>query len=337
MDFSHILNSWPEARLSELLIKATADDVKSALNREDRSPRDLAVLLSPAASSSLEAMARASNRLTRQHFGRTISLYAPIYLSNVCTSDCVYCGYSIRSGVSGERRTLTESEIHAECRALASHGFQSVLLLTGDAPRVAPVEYLAKAISIAREYFVAVSVEVYALREEDYRELVSSGLEGVTLYMETYHRETYGKVHLVGRKKDFDFRLAAVERAGRAGVRKLGIGALLGLHEWRVDGFWTGLHAKYLQKVCWQSVVSISYPRLLHTPDRKSIFRPPSDREFVQLILAMLLFLPEVGFNLSTREHASLRDRLIPLGITHMSAGSSTRPGGYASCGEETL
>ena len=223
MDFSHILNSWPEARLSELLIKATADDVKSALNREDRSPRDLAVLLSPAASSSLEAMARASNRLTRQHFGRTISLYAPIYLSNVCTSDCVYCGYSIRSGVSGERRTLTESEIHAECRALASHGFQSVLLLTGDAPRVAPVEYLAKAISIAREYFVAVSVEVYALREEDYRELVSSGLEGVTLYMETYHRETYGKVHLVGRKKDFDFRLAAVERAGRAGVRKLGI------------------------------------------------------------------------------------------------------------------
>ena len=282
-------------------------------------------------------MARAANRLTRQHFGRTITLYAPIYLSNVCTCDCTYCGYAIRSGITGERRTLTDAEIHEECRALAAHGFQHVLLLTGEAPRTAPVEYLADAVAIARRYFVSVSVEVYALEQPGYHTLVDRGLEGVTLYMETYHRDTYAKVHVIGKKKDFDYRLHAMERAGRAGVRRLGIGALLGLYDWRIDGFWTALHARYLQKTCWQSAVSLSFPRLLHTPERFPVQSLLSDAEFVQLILAMRLFLPEAGFNLSTRERAHFRDNLIPLGVTHMSAGSSTRPGGYSSLGEQTL
>ncbi len=337
MDFSEVLNSWPETRVRELVLEAQSDDVERALQCDDLSPRDLAALLSPLAASSIEEMARLSNRVTRRHFGRTISLYAPIYLSNVCTSDCVYCGYAVRSGMKGERRTLNESEIHAECRALAAHGFQSVLLLTGDAPKVAPVEYMAEALKIAREYFASVSVEVYALEVAEYQKLADLGLEGVTLYMETYHKETYAKAHLKGRKKDFNYRLMAIERAGLGGVRKLGIGALLGLYDWRIDGFWTALHAKYLQKKCWQSAVSVSFPRLLHTPDRFQLRDLPSDKEFVQLILAMRLFLPEVGFNLSTRERAELRDGLIRLGVTHMSAGSSTRPGGYSSCGEHTL
>ncbi|MGO9121181.1 MAG: 2-iminoacetate synthase ThiH [Desulfomonilaceae bacterium] len=337
MEFSEVIKSWPESRVRELILQAKPDDVKRALQIDDLSPRDLAALLSPVAASSLEEMARLSNRVTRRHFGRTIVLYAPIYLSNVCTSDCIYCGYATRSGMKGERRTLKESEIHAECRALAAHGFQNVLLLTGDAPRVAPVEYMAKAVIIAREYFASVSAEVYALDVEGYQSLADVGLEGVTLYMETYHKDTYAKVHLKGRKKDFDYRLAAIERAGLGGVRRLGIGALLGLYDWRIDGFWTALHAKYLQKKCWQSAVSVSFPRLLHMPNRYQVQGLPSDREFVQLILAMRLFLPEVGFNLSTRERADLRDGLIPLGVTHMSAGSSTRPGGYASCSEQTL
>ena len=337
MDFSNILESWPESRVRDLLAQATPDEVTKALNRGDRSPRDLAALLSPSAVQRLEAMARGANRLTRLNFGRTMALYAPIYLSNVCTSDCTYCGYAIRSGMSGERLTLTEPEIRAECRALAAHGFQNVLLLTGEAPTVAGIDYLARAVEIAREYFAAVSVEVYALGSREYERLVHAGLEGVTLYMETYHRETYAKVHLSGRKRDFGYRLGAIERAGRAGVRRLSIGALLGLYDWRVEGFWTALHAKYLQKSCWQSGVSISFPRLLHTPERYPVQSPLSDRDFVQLIVATRLFLPEVGFNLSTRERSGLRDRLIPLGVTHMSAGSSTRPGGYASCGEQTL
>jgi 2-iminoacetate synthase len=337
LEFSAVLNSWPESRIREQVLQAKPDDVKRALQCDDLLPRDLAALLSPIAASSLEEMAHLSNRVTRQHFGRTIALYAPIYLSNVCTSDCIYCGYAIRSGMKGERRTLKESEIHVECKALAAHGFQSVLLLTGDAPKVAPTEHLAKAVAIAREYFASVSVEVYALDIEGYQRLADVGLEGVTLYMETYHRETYAKVHLRGRKKDFDYRLAAIERAGQAGVRRLGIGALLGLYDWSIDAFRTALHAKYLQKKCWQSAISVSFPRLLHTPNRCPVQGLPSDKEFVQLILAMRLFLPEVGFNLSTRERADLRDGLIPLGVTHMSAGSSTRPGGYSSCGERTL
>jgi 2-iminoacetate synthase len=328
--YSKILNAWPEERLKELMERAGPEDVKRALSREQLFPEDLAALLSPAAVPLLEDMAQAAHRLTRQHFGRTIGLYAPIYLSNICHSDCLYCGYALHSGSQGERRTLTPAEIRGECESLAAHGFQSILLLTGEAPKVAPVSYLAQAVAIAREYFVSVAVEVYALDQEDYRLLVDRGLEGVTLYMETYHRETYAAVHRRGHKRDYVYRLTAVARAGRAGVRRLSIGALLGLYHWWADGFWMGLHARQLQKECWQSAVSISFPRLRHTPERFQVQHLPTDRELVQLMLALRLFLPEVGFNLSTRESAKLRDALIPLGVTMMSAGSSTRPGGYA-------
>ena len=335
--FIKILNSWPESRIRELMAGATDADVTRALGRELLHPEDLAALLSPAAARRLEDMARVAQRLTRWHFGRTIGLYVPIYLSNVCASDCTYCAYSCHSGSEGERRTLTVPEIRKECETLAAHGFQNLLLLTGDHPQAAPVDYIAQAVAIAREFFVAVSVEVYALKEEDYRRLVDKGLEGVTLYMETYHRETYNKVHLKGRKKDFAFRLGAIEAAGRAGVRRLSIGALLGLYDWHLDGFWAALHARYLQKECWQSAVAVSFPRLFNVPARHTIQHPLSDKDLVQLMLALRLFLPEAGFNLSTRERPELRDRLIPLGVTMMSAGSSTRPGGYAQYGGETL
>ncbi len=335
--FTKTLDAWPEARIRELIAGATAGDVTRALGREVLHPEDLAALLSPRAAGRLEEMARLAHRLTRRQFGRTIGLYVPIYLSNVCASDCTYCSYAFHSGREGERRTLTPAEIRTECRTLAGHGFQNVLLLTGDHPQAAPVEYLVSAVGIAREYFASVSVEVYALKEDDYRRLVDRGLEGVTLYIETYHRDTYAQVHLKGRKKDFASRLGAIEAAGKAGVRRLSIGALLGLYDWRVDGFWTALHARYLQKECWRSAVSVSFPRLFNVPARHAIQHPLSDKEFVQLMLALRLFLPEAGFNLSTRERADLRDRLIPLGVTMMSAGSSTRPGGYAHYGAETL
>ncbi len=332
-----VLDSWPEERIRQLIGRATPAAVERALAHDRRSPEDLAALLSPQAGSFLEEMARLALRHTRRHFGRTIGLYVPLYLSNICTADCTYCGYALGSGRQGVRRTLKASEIRAECEVLGGHGFQSILLLSGDAPKTVPLDYLSQAVAIVREYFPSVSVEVYALAEDDYRELVAQGLEGVTLYMETYHRETYRKMHLRGRKRDFAYRLGAIERAGRAGARRLSVGALLGLYDWRVDGFWTALHARYLQKEYWQSAVSVSFPRLLHAPPRHTIQYLLTDRELVQLMLALRLFLPEVGFNLSTRERASLRDRLIPLGVTMMSAGSSTRPGGYSTFGEETL
>ncbi len=200
--FTQTLAAWPEARLRDLIDHAGPADVRRALSREQLFPEDLAALLSPAAVPFLEDMAQAAHHITRQHFGRTIGLYAPIYLSNICHSDCLYCGYALHSGSLGERRTLTMDELRAECAVLAGHGFQSVLLLTGEAPRVAPPAFLAQAVALAREYFVSVAVEVYALDEADYRLLVDRGLEGVTLYMETYHRETYGQVHHRGRKRD---------------------------------------------------------------------------------------------------------------------------------------
>jgi len=333
VDFKSVLDEWPEARLRAMFDRVTTAQVEAALAREDHTIADLAALLSPQARPFLERVAREAQRLTRWHFGRTISLYAPLYFSNLCAADCVYCGFSFRSGIRDKRLTLKPDEIRRECAALAARGFQSILLLTGEAPKVVTVDAITEAVAIAREYFHSVAIEVYSLDTADYERLVALGLEGVTLYMETYDRDVYSQVHLEGQKADYDYRLDAIERAGNAGARRLSIGVLLGLADWRIDVLRLALHAKYLQKTCWQSAVALSFPRLRHTPDRFHVEHPVSDAEFVQLIAAMRLYLPEAGFNLSTREPAGLRDRLIPLGITHMSAGSSTKPGGYTERG----
>jgi len=326
-----VLEAWPPARLEALYGGVGPAEVDAALQAEERTLRDLAALLSPAARPRMEALACEAQRLTRWHFGRTISLYAPIYISNICAADCLYCGFAVGSGSREARLTLTPGEIHQECQALAAEGFQNILLLTGEAPGAVGVAYIAEAVAIARQYFAGVSVEIYALDEADYEQLFRCGLEGVTLYMETYDRRSYAAVHLRGRKADYRYRLDALDRAGKAGVRRLSMGVLLGLHDWRLDVLWLALHARHLQKQCWQSALSISFPRLRHTPQRFTIQHGVSDIDLVQIMLALRLFLPEAGFNLSTREPAVLRDRLIPLGVTSMSAGSSTRPGGYAT------
>jgi 2-iminoacetate synthase len=332
-----LLAEWPRERVDAFIAERTPEDVERALHAEHRDERDLAALLSPHAVPHMEALAHEAQRLTRWYFGRTIGLYVPLYLSNVCGADCTYCGYAVRSGNKERRVTLTESEIRRECELLADLGFQNVLLLTGEAPRAVPVDFLAQGVAIAREYFPSVSFETYSLDEEDYARLCTLGLEGVTIYMETYARDTYERVHLIGDKMDYEYRLGAVERAGRAGARKLNVGVLLGLDHWQTDAFWLGLHARHVQKACWQSAVSVSFPRLQHVPERFDIPAIVTDAELVQMMLAMRLFLPEVGFNVSTRERPALRDSLIPLGCTMMSAGSSTRPGGYGLTGDETL
>lgn len=328
---------WPKSRLDSLVTSATPADVDRALARDERTLADLAALISPQAIPRIEEMAQEAQRLTRWHFGRTVSLYAPIYISNVCAADCAYCWFASHSNKGQKRTTLTPDEIRHECEALAGRGFQSVLLLTGEAPKVVGTDYLAQAVAIAREYFSSVSVEIYALDTEGYRRLVDAGLEGVTLYMETYDRETYARLHTAGVKRDYNYRLDALERAGTAGARRINLGVLLGLYDWRIEALWMGLHARHLQRQCWQSAVAVSFPRLRHAPNRFQPAAPVADRDLVQLIVALRLFLPEAGFALSTREPAWLRDRLIPLGVTMMSAGSSTRPGGYATSGPETL
>ncbi len=327
--FSDILNKWSSDLIQEIYEGINEDKILHALENDSLSIEDLIALLSPKAVPFLEKMAQKANQLTRWHFGRTISLYTPIYLSNLCASDCVYCYFASHSGIREKRVTLTEEQIREECIELSKKGIQTVLLLTGDAPNRVPVEYIEQAVRIAKEYFKSVNVEVYSMDEAHYAQLAHAGTEGVTLYMETYDKDTYDKVHLSGKKKDYLYRLDALERAGRTGIRRLTCGVLLGLSDWRFDVVWLALHAKYLEKTCWQSVISLSFPRLKHTPPRFKVPHLVNLEKLVQIITAMRLFLPYSPFNLSTRESAEVRDHLIPLGITSMSAGSSTRPGGY--------
>lgn len=327
--FLEILQNWHKDRIAELYSQITEADVLAALEKENLSVKDLIALLSSKATPFIEQIAQKAHHLTRQYFGRTISLYAPIYLSNLCVSDCVYCCFATHAGIHEKRVALTDEQIREECIELSSRGIQTVLLLTGDAPKRTGIDYICKAVAIAKEYFKSVSVEVYAMDEPQYVQLANNGTEGVTLYMETYDRDVYDKVHLAGKKKDFKYRLDALEKAGRAGIRRLTCGALLGLSDWHYDIVWLALHAKYLQKVCWQSLVSVSFPRLKHTPQRFNVPHIVNLNELVQIITAMRLFLPRSPFNLSTRETAEIRDNLIPLGITSISAGSSTQPGGY--------
>ena len=329
MSFIQTLNSWSDPHIRDVYDTVTPERVHSALSRERRDVGDLIALLSSSAIPFLEEMAQEAQRLTRKQFGRTIGLYAPIYLSNVCVANCVYCGFSKDADSRKERVTLTAEEIERECEALAAMGYKSVLLLTGEAPAVVPPAYIAQACLIARRWFPSVAVEIYAMDQEEYALLYESGLDGVTLYMETYHRDTYIQMHRHGRKRDYDYRLQAIERAARAGVRRISIGSLLGLYDWRIEAVWLALHARYLERYCWQSALSVSFPRLRHTPSGFQTPYPVSDVELAQMMLALRLFLPEAGFNLSTREPAILRDRLIHLGVTSMSAGSSTKPGGY--------
>ncbi len=337
MSFLEGLAEWPDSRIADLIGRCGPHEVEAAIAKPARGARELAALLSPAARPWLEAMAAAANRLTRRHFGRTVALYAPLYLSNVCAGSCAYCWFSATAGGGLRRVTLGEEQIRSECRALAERGLRQVLLVSGEAPAIVDLPYLERAVTLARSCFPAVSVEVQALEEHEYRRLCAGGVEGVTLYMETYDRATYRQVHLRGGKADFGRRLEAIELAGRAGVRTLIIGALLGLAPWRAEAFRLALHARHLERTCWQSAVGIAFPRLRHVPGGFSIPAPVGDADLVQMILALRLVLPEAGFSISTRERAQLRDSLIPLGVTRMSAGSSTRPGGYATAGEETL
>jgi 2-iminoacetate synthase len=337
MSFLERLAEWPDSRIDDLIGSCGPHDVEAAIAQRERGTRELAALLSPAARPHLEALATEANRLTRRHFGRTVGLYAPLYLSNVCAGTCAYCWFSATAGGEMRRVTLGEQQIRAECEALAARGLRHVLLVSGEAPGIVDLPYLERAVTIARAFFPAVSVEVQALGETEYRSLCAAGIEGVTLYMETYQRESYRQVHLRGGKANFERRLIAMEFAGGAGVRTLTIGALLGLAPWRAEAFRLALHARYLEKTSWRSAVAVAFPRLRHVPGGFAIPAPVEDADLVQMILALRLVLPDAGFAISTRERAQFRDHLIPLGVTRMSAGSSTRPGGYAGGGEETL
>ena len=302
--------------------------MKDIINKDILSPEDFAQLLSPQALPYLEDMAQRAHALTVAHFGKTIQLYTPLYLSDYCENECVYCGFNVTNAF--KRRKLSLEEVEAEARAIAALGFKHILILTGESRNNSPVSYIKDCVLVLKKYFSSISIEVYALDESEYGELVVAGVDGLTIYQETYNRELYYQLHKKGPKKDFEFRLMAPERGARAGVHFINIGALLGLGDWRKEALAVGLHACELQKKYPAVDISVSFPRIR---PNLSGFKPAftvSDQDLVQAITAMRLFLPRCGITISTREDSALRDNLIPLGVTRMSAQSSTAVGGHA-------
>ncbi|WP_346316983.1 2-iminoacetate synthase ThiH [Chitinophaga sp. YIM B06452] len=328
MSFEDIFrrHSWNDA--SAAIYAKTPADVELALSRSRRTPEDFMALVSPAAAPYLEQMAQLSRQLTQKRFGRTMQLYAPVYLSNECQNICTYCGFSYDNPL--RRRTLTGAEMLREITAVRGLGYEHVLLVTGEANQTVGMEFFRKALPLFRQHFAQVSMEVQPMDQEDYEQLIPLGLHSVLVYQETYHEEDYRKHHPKGKKSRFGYRLQTPDRLGRAGIHKIGLGVLIGLEDWRTDSFFTALHLDYLQRTYWQTRYSISFPRLRPFSGGLAPKVDMSDRELVQLICAYRLFSEEVELSLSTRESSHFRDRLVQLGITTMSAGSKTNPGGYA-------
>lgn len=334
MSFLDVINQYdPQQLLAEIEAKSAAD-VERALAVDKLSLEDFKALLAPAAEAYLEPLAAKAHRITRQRFGKTILLYAPIYLSNKCTNGCLYCGFNATNQVS--RRTLTFDEIERDARVLHEQGFRHILLVTGEAPQSVDNDYIAAAAQRIKNLFSSISIEVYPMEIAGYQQMVATGVDGLTIYQETYDRELYAKLHPFGKKRDYDFRLLTPERGGAAGLRRIGIGFLQGLGNFRTEAFFTGLHAGYLAKHYWRSLISISFPRMRPAEGSYTPPNPVSDKNLVQLICSMRLLMHDSGLVMSTRESAILRDNLLPLGITQMSAGSCTAPGGYSDKEEST-
>jgi 2-iminoacetate synthase len=303
----------------------------------DKSPlvRRFEELIAPKSDSALETMAQTSRALTLHNFGCTMRLFAPLYLSNECINNCRYCGFSRDNPIL--RVTLSVDEVMAEAQHLARQGFRQILLVAGEHPKFVSPDYLTGCVRALAADFSSIAVEVGPMETSDYVPIVEAGAEALVIYQETYNRSVYAEMHTAGPKRDFNFRLDCAERGYRAGFRRLGIGVLFGLSRWQEEAIALAAHLEYLFKHCWQAQISVSLPRLRPA---EGGFRPLfsiTDRELTQLVCALRVTFPQIGIVLSTRERALLRDSLVSLGVTMMSAGSHTEPGGYTRQGSEHL
>ncbi|MFD2287943.1 2-iminoacetate synthase ThiH [Pedobacter petrophilus] len=317
--------SWDETKTS--IYAKTTIDVERALASPKRTLEDFKALISPAAAPYLEQMAVMSQQLTQKRFGKVLQMYVPLYLSNECNNICTYCGFSYDNKV--KRKTLSPMEIMQEVAALKEMGYDHVLLVTGEDNLNVHVDYFKKVLELIRPHFAHISMEIQPMDVEDYDQLTPYGLNTVLVYQETYHQEDYKKHHPKGKKSNFKYRVETPDRLGKAGIHKMGLGVLIGLEDWRTDCFFTALHLTYLEKKYWQSKYSLSFPRLRPFSGGLEPKVEMSDRELVQLICAYRLFNEEVELSISTRESPAFRNNIIKLGITSISAGSKTNPGGY--------
>jgi len=326
--FKDIFERYNWQEISDLIYSKTVEDVKTALLQKSLTMDDFAALLSPAAEPYLENMAAMSQALTQKRFGNTMQMYIPMYLSNECQNICTYCGFSLHNKIL--RTTLSDEEILKEVEIIKVMGYDHILLVSGEATRTVGTAYFKNAIRLIKPYFSNISMEVQPLEQEEYEELIDEGLYAVLVYQETYDNEHYKDYHLKGKKSNFNYRLDTPDRLGKAGVHKIGLGVLIGLEDWRVDSWFNALQLQYMRKTYWQTKYSVSFPRLRPAagyPDPKHIM---NDKELVQLICAYRLFDENLELSLSTRESKHFRDHVIKLGITSISAGSKTDPGGYA-------
>ena len=316
--------------VTERIAAMTDADVRRALAKERLDVDDFMALVSPAAAPYLEQMARLSRKYTEERFGRTMSMFIPLYITNSCSNSCVYCGFHRSNPMA--RTILTAEQIEDECKAIKKLApFENILLVTGENPAKAGVKYLAKAIDVAKKYFSNIKIEVMPLKAEEYLELTKHGLNGVICFQETYHRENYKIYHPAGMKSNFEWRVNGFDRMGQAGVHSIGMGALLGLEkEWRTDVVMMAYHLRYLQKHYWRTKYSVNFPRM--RPAQNEGFQPNcfvNDRELAQVTFAMRIFDHDVDISYSTREPQFIRDNMCTLGVTTMSAESKVNPGGY--------
>lgn len=325
--FTHLFNSynWDDTLAS--INAKSAQDVEFALAKSKRDLEDFKALISPAAKPYLEQMAQLSRLITKKRFGNTIQMYVPMYLSNECQNICTYCGFSMTNKIP--RRTLTDAEILKEVGFLKSKGYDHILLVTGEANKTVGVPYIKHAMELIKDQFSNITIEVQPLDQNEYEALIEANLYAVLVYQETYHRAEYKKHHPKGKKSNFDYRLETPDRLGRAGIHKIGLGALFGLEDWRADSFFTALHLKYLQKTYWKTKYSISFPRLRPHSGGLEPKVEMTDSDLVQTICAFRLLDEDVELSMSTRESETFRNNIVHLGITSLSAESKTNPGGY--------
>jgi 2-iminoacetate synthase len=329
MDFKEVFKKYDWEEVKEKIYSKKESDVISALNKPKRDLEDFMALVSPAAAPYLEQMATLSHQLTQKRFGKTVQMFVPMYLSNECQNICTYCGFSLDNAM--RRVTLTDAQILEEVKVIKSYGYDHILLVTGEANKTVGMEYFTKSLDLIRPYFSHISIEVQPLEQDEYEKLISHGLNTVLVYQETYHEENYKFHHPKGKKSNFEYRLDTPDRLGRAGIHKIGLGVLIGLEDWRTDSFFNVLHLDYLEKKYWRTKYSISFPRLRPFTGNLEPKVNMSDKELVQLICAYRIFNEEAELSMSTRESEKFRNNIIKLGVTSISAGSKTDPGGYAS------
>jgi len=335
VSFVSEFNSLPLESLVKRSTTASAAAVRESVAKRGFSLADFANLISPMAGEQLELLANRSRAMTLQRFGKVVRLFAPLYLSNECINNCSYCGFSRDNPIL--RVTLSLDEVKREAAALYEQGFRNLLLVAGEHPKFVSNGYMRDCIAMLHEEWPSISLEVGPMEVEEYKPLVAAGADGLVVYQETYDRAVYAQMHTAGPKRNFDWRLETPERAYAAGFRRLGISALYGLADWRYEALSVAAHADYLLRNCWKAQLTISTVRLRPCAGEFEPLTHITDRELAQLVCAYRIMFPDVGIVLSTREPAKLRDGLIPLGVTLISAGSHTEPGGYTGAGKEKI